>query len=75
MLPLWTTSSSCSPISDPLNARLGTDIQRLAKDLLFNEDGSLVFKSEIFEDFKREILPALIRFVRRPPFTAQEASI
>lgn len=46
--------------ADPLNARLGTDIQRLAKDLLFNEEGSLVFKAEVFDDFRLLLLPTLI---------------
>ncbi|KAF9076912.1 hypothetical protein BDP27DRAFT_1414047 [Rhodocollybia butyracea] len=45
---------------DPLNHRLGTDIQRLAKDLLFDAEGKLAFKSELWEDVRNVIMPGLI---------------
>ncbi|KAF5393156.1 hypothetical protein D9757_001352 [Collybiopsis confluens] len=45
---------------DPLNRRLGTDIQRLTKDLLFDSEGKLSFKPELWNDVRSIILPGLI---------------
>ncbi|KAF5341441.1 hypothetical protein D9758_014751 [Tetrapyrgos nigripes] len=47
---------------DPLNKRLGTDIQRFTKDLLFSEDGQgqLVFKPELWNDVRDVIVPMLV---------------
>ncbi|KAK7458027.1 hypothetical protein VKT23_009935 [Stygiomarasmius scandens] len=47
---------------DPLNKRLGTDVQRFTKDLLFSEDGEgqLVFKRELWNDVRDVIVPMLI---------------
>jgi len=45
---------------DPLNQRFGEDWARLTKDLLFDSDGNLKFKSELWGDIRRVILPTLI---------------
>ncbi|THU95239.1 hypothetical protein K435DRAFT_779121 [Dendrothele bispora CBS 962.96] len=47
---------------DPLNKRLGTDVQRFAKDLLFSDDGEgqLVFKAELWNDVRDVIVPMLV---------------
>lgn len=50
---------------DPLNKRFGEDWARLTKDLLFDEDGKLVFKPHLWMDVRKVILPALIERVRR----------
>ncbi|KAK1217909.1 hypothetical protein PQX77_019418 [Marasmius sp. AFHP31] len=44
---------------DRTNKRLGTDIQRLTKDLLFEND-HLKFKSDLWNDVRGVILPSLI---------------
>ncbi|KAA1478008.1 hypothetical protein DENSPDRAFT_867808 [Dentipellis sp. KUC8613] len=45
---------------DPLNKRFGDDWARLTKDLLFDNDGSLKFKPELWMDIRKVILPALV---------------
>ena len=45
---------------DPLNARFGQDWARLTKDLLFDSEGSLKFKPELWRDIRKVILPAVI---------------
>jgi len=45
---------------DPLNKRFGEDWARLTKDLLFDENGSLKFKSELWMDIRKVILPSII---------------
>lgn len=45
---------------DPLNARFGQDWARLTRDLLFDSEGSLKFKPELWSDVRRVILPALV---------------
>ncbi|EJD07781.1 uncharacterized protein FOMMEDRAFT_16402 [Fomitiporia mediterranea MF3/22] len=45
---------------DPLNARFGQDWARLTKDLLFDSEGSLKFKPELWHDIRKVILPAVI---------------
>ncbi|KAF8639373.1 hypothetical protein AX17_001529 [Amanita inopinata Kibby_2008] len=45
---------------DPLNARFGGDWARLAKDLLFDSEGSLAFKSELWNDVRKTILPQIV---------------
>jgi hypothetical protein len=45
---------------DPLNARFGQDWARLTKDLLFDLEGSLKFKPELWSDIKSVILPAVV---------------
>lgn len=46
--------------NDPLNVRFGEDWGRLAKDLLFDSEGSLAFKPELWNDIRKVILPSLI---------------
>lgn len=46
--------------NDPLNRRFGQDWARLTKDLLFDSEGSLKFKPELWTDIRKTILPSLI---------------
>jgi len=46
---------------DPLNIRLGDDVKRFTKDLLFNSEGNLTFKPALWNDIRNVILPTLIR--------------
>lgn len=45
---------------DPLNKRFGADWARLTKDLLFDDEGSLKFKSGLWMDIRKVILPSII---------------
>jgi hypothetical protein len=45
---------------DPLNQRFGNDWKRLTKDLLFDNEGSLTFKKDLWNDIRRVILPELV---------------
>ncbi|KAF8874992.1 hypothetical protein BD779DRAFT_1450453 [Infundibulicybe gibba] len=45
---------------DPLNSRFGEDWARLTRDLLFDSEGSLKFKKELWGDIRKVILPALV---------------
>ncbi|KAI0737543.1 hypothetical protein C8Q80DRAFT_1276300 [Daedaleopsis nitida] len=45
---------------DPLNKRIGNNFAQLTKDLLFDGDGNLQFKPELWRDVRYEILPAFI---------------
>ncbi|KZT65934.1 hypothetical protein DAEQUDRAFT_675958 [Daedalea quercina L-15889] len=45
---------------DPLNRRFGQDWQRLAKDLLFDSEGSLKYKPELWRDIRKVIVPGLV---------------
>jgi hypothetical protein len=48
-----------------VSCRLGTDVQRLTKDLLFSDDGEghLKFKKPLWNDVRSVILPVLIEKV------------
>jgi hypothetical protein len=48
-----------------LNKRFGEDWARLTKDLLFDSEGSLKFKPELWNDIRKVILPQIIDKVRR----------
>ncbi|KZT00359.1 uncharacterized protein LAESUDRAFT_732384 [Laetiporus sulphureus 93-53] len=45
---------------DPLNQRFGNDWARLTKDLLFDSEGSLKFKPELWMDVRKVILPTVV---------------
>ncbi|KAG6334324.1 hypothetical protein ID866_4769 [Astraeus odoratus] len=45
---------------DPLNKRFGEDIARLTRDLLFDSEGSLKFKPELWADIRQVIVPTLV---------------
>lgn len=45
---------------DPLNRRFGQDWQRLAKDLLFDSEGSLKYKPELWRDIRKVVVPGLV---------------
>lgn len=49
---------------DSLNARFADDWGRLTKDLLFDAEGSLKFKAELWNDIRKIIMPTLINKVR-----------
>jgi len=58
-LQLWFTAFG----EDPLNQRLGEDIKRLTKDILFDSQGNLTFKPKLWSDIRNVILPVVIRQV------------
>ncbi|KAL0961531.1 hypothetical protein HGRIS_006470 [Hohenbuehelia grisea] len=45
---------------DPLNKRFGEDWARLTRDLLFDAEGSLKFKPELWNDLRKVIVPTLV---------------
>lgn len=49
--------------TDPVNVRFGEDWKRLTKDVLFDDNGSLEFKPQLWNDIREEILPSLIQQV------------
>jgi hypothetical protein len=49
---------------DPLNTRFGEDWARLTKDLLFDSEGSLKFKPDLWMDVRKVLLPTLLDKVR-----------
>ncbi|TCD61093.1 hypothetical protein EIP91_009046 [Steccherinum ochraceum] len=53
--------------NDPLNKRFGEDWARLTKDLLFDDSGSFSFKSDLWLDIRKVILPSLIEQVGYVP--------
>ena len=56
-IQLWFTAMG----DDPLNRRLGDDVKRLTKDLLFNSEGNLTFKPKLWNDIRNVILPTVIK--------------
>jgi hypothetical protein len=67
-IQLWFTAMA----DDPLNQRLGDDVRRLTKDLLFNEEGNLTFKPKLWNDLKNHLLPAVIQRVGYVPIPRAE---
>ncbi|KZT70697.1 hypothetical protein DAEQUDRAFT_667430 [Daedalea quercina L-15889] len=57
---------------DPLNQRFGNDWARLTKDLLFDSEGSLKYKPELWMDIRKVILPTLIDRVGYVPIPRVE---
>lgn len=55
---------------DPLNKRFGDDWARLTRDLLFDSEGSLKFKPELWMDIRKVILPSIVDRVRGVTFAA-----
>lgn len=45
---------------DPLNKHFGEDWARLTRDLLFDSEGSLKFKPELWSDIRKVIVPTLV---------------
>ncbi|KIJ60506.1 hypothetical protein HYDPIDRAFT_170143 [Hydnomerulius pinastri MD-312] len=45
---------------DPLNKRFGEDWARLTRDLLFDSEGSLKFKPDLWSDIRKVIVPTLV---------------
>ena len=50
---------------DPLNKRFGDDWAHLTRDLLFDSEGSLKFKPDLWMDIRKVILPSIVDRVRR----------
>lgn len=48
---------------DPLNKRFGEDWARLTHDLLFDSEGSLKFKADLWSDIRNLILPTMMKEV------------
>ena len=48
---------------DQLNHQFGEDWARLTRDLLFDSEGSLKFKPNLWNDIRKVILPQLIEQV------------
>ncbi|KAH8992986.1 hypothetical protein EDB92DRAFT_520703 [Lactarius akahatsu] len=52
---------------DPLNKRFGDDWARLTHDLLFDREGGLKFKPDLWMDIRKVILPAIVDRVGHVP--------
>ncbi|KAF8956220.1 hypothetical protein BDZ97DRAFT_1852748 [Flammula alnicola] len=59
---------------DPINHQFGEDWARLTKDLLFDSEGSLKFKPELWNDVRKVILPTIIEQVGYIPIPRIEYS-
>ncbi|SPO29903.1 uncharacterized protein UTRI_06180_B [Ustilago trichophora] len=53
--------------SDPLNRKLGDNIQQITKDLFLNSEGGLTFKPHLWSDIRDPILPELLSHVGLVP--------
>ncbi|WWC71598.1 uncharacterized protein I206_105556 [Kwoniella pini CBS 10737] len=69
-LQVWFTAFN----DDPLNRRLGEDIKRFTKDLLFNSEGNLTFKPKLWNDVRNVLLPTFIRQIGYVPIPRAEYS-
>ncbi|KAL0249814.1 hypothetical protein I308_103116 [Cryptococcus tetragattii IND107] len=69
-LQVWLTAFG----EDPLNVRLGDDIKRFCKDLLFNHEGNLTFKPKLWNDVRQVLLPMLLKQVNYVPIPRAEYS-
>jgi hypothetical protein len=49
---------------DLLNKRFGEDWARLTRDLLFDGEGSLKIKTDLWSDIRNVILPMMVQQVR-----------
>jgi hypothetical protein len=58
--------------TDPLNNRFGEDWKRLTRDLLFDDEGNLTFKPQLWGDIRKVILPGLIERVGYVPIPRVE---
>jgi len=59
---------------DPINARFGQDWARLTKDLLFDSEGGLKYKPELWNDIRKVIVPTLIDQIGYVPIPRVEYS-
>jgi hypothetical protein len=57
---------------DPLNKRFGEDWARLTHDLLFDSEGSLKFKADLWSDIRNVILPTMVKQVGYVPIPRVE---
>ena len=54
--------------------RLGDDVKRFTKDLLFNSEGNLTFKPHLWDDIRHVLLPTFIRQIGYVPIPRAEFS-
>ncbi|EOQ98692.1 hypothetical protein J056_003212 [Wallemia ichthyophaga EXF-994] len=59
---------------DPLNKKLGSDINKLFRDLFFNESGKWTFKSELWADVRDKIVPPVVEQIGAVPIPRIEYS-
>jgi hypothetical protein len=52
---------------DVLNKRLGDDLGRLSRDILFDAEGKLTYKPELWQVIRKVILPSIIERVGYVP--------
>ncbi|PPQ68177.1 hypothetical protein CVT24_005064 [Panaeolus cyanescens] len=57
---------------DPINQQFGQDWARLTHHLLFNDEGNLQFKPELWNDIRKVILPTLIEEIGYVPIPRVE---
>ncbi|KAG1854482.1 hypothetical protein DFJ58DRAFT_727914 [Suillus subalutaceus] len=57
---------------DPLNKRFGEDWARLTHDLLFDSEGSLKFKADLWSDIRNVIMPTMVQQVGYLPIPRVE---
>ncbi|EST07143.1 Protein of unknown function DUF4449 [Kalmanozyma brasiliensis GHG001] len=53
--------------ADPLNRKLGDNVQQITKDLFLNSEGGLTFKPHLWSDIRDPILPELLSHVGLVP--------
>ena len=49
-----------SALTDVTSRRIGSNFAQLAKDALFDADGNLTFKPELWADVRQKIIPGFI---------------
>lgn len=64
----WFSSMS----EDPLNQRFGDDWARFTRDLLFDREGSLKFKPDLWMDIRKVIIPSIVDRVGHVPIPRVE---
>ncbi|TIB69078.1 hypothetical protein E3Q08_03579 [Wallemia mellicola] len=52
---------------DPLNKKFGSDINKLFRDLLFDEQGKWAFKSHLWADIRDHIVPPVVESIGAVP--------
>jgi len=52
---------------DPINSRFGEDLARFSRDFLFDAEGKLTYKPELWMDIRKVILPTMIERIGYVP--------
>ncbi|KAI9140957.1 hypothetical protein BKA69DRAFT_1125317 [Paraphysoderma sedebokerense] len=50
--------------SDPVTTALAENMRHITNDLMYDSEGNMTFKAELFNDFRNVILPALVKELR-----------